>query len=126
MLYRFRGFLESAKAWQSAIVAVPYFWLLIFFLIPFFLVLKISLAEYIVASPPFSKLIQFGEEGQMYITLIFDNFVYLWEDNLYYKTYLNSLRISIISTILCLLIGYPIAPNTPLSLIHISEPTRPY
>ncbi len=109
MLSRFRGFFESAKAWQSAIVAVPYFWLLIFFLIPFFLVLKISLAEYIVASPPFSKLIQFGEEGQMYITLIFDNFVYLWEDDLYYKTYLNSLRISIISTMLCLLIGYPIA-----------------
>ena len=45
----------------------------------------------------------------MYITLIFDNFVFLWEDDLYYKTYLNSLRISIISTIFCLLIGYPIA-----------------
>ena len=54
-------------------------------------------------------MIQIGEAGQLYITLIFDNFVFLWEDDLYYRTYLNSVRIAIISTILCLLVGYPIA-----------------
>ncbi len=109
MLDRLRKSLQSASAWQSAIIGIPYFWLLIFFLVPFFIVLKISLAEYIIASPPFSPLIQIGEAGQMYITLIFDNFVYLFEDDLYVRTYLNSLRISITSTILCLLLGYPIA-----------------
>ena len=45
----------------------------------------------------------------MYMTLIFDNFLYLWEDDLYLRTYINSLEISVTSTILCLLIGYPIA-----------------
>ena len=91
--------------WQSVVVLVPYFWLLLFFLVPFFIVLKISLAERIIASPPFSPLFQWAEDGALTMRLLFDNFVWLWEDELYVETYLNSLRISIVSTILCLLIG---------------------
>ncbi len=109
MQFLFRNWIQSTAAWQWFIVAVPYIWLLIFFLIPFFIVLKISFAEYILASPPFSKLFRVAESGALYITLIFDNFIFLWEDNLYLNTYLNSLQISVTSTILCLLIGYPIA-----------------
>ena len=109
MQNRLKIWIQSASAWQSIIVAIPYVWLLIFFLIPFFIVLKISFAEYILASPPFSKLFQIAETGAMYMTLIFDNFLYLWEDDLYLRTYINSLEISVTSTILCLLIGYPIA-----------------
>ncbi len=109
MRSRIQSKLQSAEVWQSFIVAVPYIWLLIFFLIPFFIVLKISFAEYILASPPFSKLFRLADTGAMYMTLIFDNFIYLWEDDLYLNTYLNSLQISITSTILCLLVGYPIA-----------------
>ncbi len=109
MQNRLKIWIQSASAWQSIIVAIPYVWLLIFFLIPFFIVLKISFAEYILASPPFSTLFQLAESGAMYMTLIFDNFLYLWEDDLYFRTYINSLEISVTSTILCLLIGYPIA-----------------
>ena len=109
MQNRLKIWIQSASAWQSIIVAIPYVWLLIFFLIPFFIVLKISFAEYILASPPFSALFQIAETGAMYMTLIFDNFLYLWEDDLYLRTYINSLEISVNSTILCLLIGYPIA-----------------
>ena len=109
MQNRLKIWIQSASAWQSVIVAIPYIWLLIFFLIPFFIVLKISFAEYILASPPFSTLFRIAETGAMYMTLIFDNFLYLWEDDLYLRTYLNSLEISVTSTILCLLIGYPIA-----------------
>ena len=109
MQNRLKIWIQSASAWQSIIVAIPFVWLLIFFLIPFFIVLKISFAEYILASPPFSKLFQIAETGAMYMTLIFDNFLYLWEDDLYLRTYINSLEISVTSTILCLLIGYPIA-----------------
>ncbi len=96
-------------AWQTVIVFVPYFWLLLFFLAPFFIVLKISLAESLIAIPPFSPLIEFTEDGLLTIRLIFENYSYLWEDDLYVKTYVNSLKISTISTILCLLVGYPIA-----------------
>ena len=91
------------------IVAIPFFWLLIFFLAPFLIVLKISLAEPLIASPPFSSLLEFTEEGVLTIALVFDNFAYLWEDELYVTTYLNSVKISTISTVLCLLLGYPIA-----------------
>jgi putrescine transport system permease protein len=106
---RLKNWIQSASAWQSVVIAIPFVWLLIFFLIPFIIVLKISFAEYILASPPFSTLFRIAETGAMYMTLIFDNFLYLWEDDLYLRTYLNSLEISVTSTILCLLIGYPIA-----------------
>ena len=96
-------------AWQSIVVSVPFFWLLLFFLAPFLIVLKISLAEPLISTPPFSSLIEFTEDGALTIQLIFDNYAYLWEDELYLRTYLNSVKISTISTLLCLLIGYPIA-----------------
>ncbi len=109
MQNRLKIWIQSASAWQSIVIAIPFVWLLIFFLIPFLIVLKISFAEYILASPPFSTLFRIAETGAMYMTLIFDNFLYLWEDDLYLRTYINSLKISVTSTILCLLIGYPIA-----------------
>ena len=95
--------------WRSIIVFVPYAWLLVFFLFPFFIVAKISLAEIVIASPPFSSMIEWTDEGVMTIRLVFDNFIYILTDSLYYRTYFNSLKISIISTIICLLIGYPMA-----------------
>ena len=94
--------------WQTVVVFVPYIWLLIFFLAPFFIILKISLAEPLIASPPFSSMIEWAEDGSMSIRLIFENFAYLWDDPLYLDTYLSSVKISGISTILCLLLGYPI------------------
>jgi putrescine transport system permease protein len=96
-------------AWKSIVVFIPFFWLLLFFLAPFFIVLKISLAEAMIASPPFSALWEFTEQGVLQIRLVFENFAYLWEDDLYVNTYINSVKISTISTVLCLLIGYPIA-----------------
>ena len=96
-------------SWRSIVLFVPYAWLLIFFLLPFFFVAKISLAEIVIASPPFSDMIEWTEDGIMNIRLVFDNYVYILTDNLYYRTYFNSLKISIISTFLCLLIGYPMA-----------------
>ncbi len=95
--------------WKTVVVFIPFFWLLLFFLAPFFIILKISVAESIIASPPFSPLFQWADEGVMNIRLIFDNYAYLWEDELYLDTYLSSVKISSISTLLCLLIGYPIA-----------------
>ena len=97
------------RNWKSLIVFVPFFWLLIFFLAPFFIVFKISLSEAIIASPPFMPMIEWADEGVIRIKLVFDNFTYLWEDDLYFNTYISSLKISSISTVLCLLIGYPMA-----------------
>jgi putrescine transport system permease protein len=95
--------------WRTLILIIPFGWLLIFFLAPFFLVLKISVAETVIASPPFTPMIEWVDEGIMHVRVVVDNYAYLWEDDLYVNTYLNSLKISIVSTILCLLLGYPIA-----------------
>jgi putrescine transport system permease protein len=97
------------RNWRTLILFIPFFWLLLFFLAPFFIVLKISFASTIISSPPFTPMIEWLDEGIMNIRIVTDNYAYLWEDDLYINTYLNSLKISSISTILCLLIGYPMA-----------------
>ncbi len=95
--------------WKSIVVFIPFFWLLLFFLAPFFIVLKISLAEPAIASPPFLPMTEWIDDSIVKITLVFENFVYLWEDDLYFNTYINSIKISGIATLVCLLIGYPMA-----------------
>jgi|TARA_R110000772_G_scaffold48088_1_gene109640 putrescine transport system permease protein len=92
------------------IIAVPYLWLLALFLIPFAIVLKISLSDVAMARPPY--LPQFSWEaglGAFLSQLDFENFTFLTTDDLYWKAYLSSLQIAATSTLLTLLIGYPIA-----------------
>ena len=94
---------------KGIVVFVPYLWMLVFFLFPFFIVAKISLAESLIASPPLSNLLEWSEEGIVTVRLVIDNFVYVLEDELYANTYINSIKIAGISTLISLLIGYPIA-----------------
>ncbi len=94
---------------RGLVIAVPTLWLLVFFLIPFFVVAKISLSEPAIARPPYLPLAEWGEDGQLLITLNFGNYQYLIDDALYYLAYLNSIKIALISTIFALLIGYPMA-----------------
>ncbi len=92
------------------IIIVPYLWLLALFLIPFAIVLKISLSDVAMARPPY--LPQFSWEagpGAFLAQLDFENFTFLTTDDLYWKAYLSSLQIAATSTLLTLLIGYPIA-----------------
>ncbi|MEE2803031.1 MAG: ABC transporter permease subunit [Pseudomonadota bacterium] len=96
-------------SWKAVVIAIPFFWLLIFFLAPFLIVLKISVAESLIASPPYSPLFQEGTDGDLSLNFIYENYAYLWRDNLYVSAYLNSIRISAMSTLVCLVIGYPIA-----------------
>lgn len=97
------------RNWKRLVIGIPFIWLLVFFLAPFVIILKISVAELLIASPPFSSLFDWAADGSMQIRIFFDNYTYLWEDELYLNTYLTSIKISSISTVLCLLIGYPIA-----------------
>ena len=96
-------------AWRSLIIGIPYLWLGLFFLVPFLIVLKISLAESIIGRPPYSALLDWSEGAWPRITASFDNFVFLTQDWLYLAGYLNSVKIALISTALCLVFGYPIA-----------------
>ena len=87
--------------WKTLVIFIPFVWLLIFFLTPFFIVAKISLAELMIASPPFSKMIEWVDGSIISIRLVFDNFIYIFEDPLYARTYINSLKIAAISTFYC-------------------------
>jgi putrescine transport system permease protein len=92
------------------VVIIPYVWLALFFLAPFFIILKISLSTQAIAMPPYTPVFQgISKIGDFLSQLSFDNYSYLTEDSLYYKSYLNSLLIAFVSTVLLLLIGYPIA-----------------
>lgn len=93
---------------RHAVIAAPYIWLLVFFLVPFLIVFKISFAEMQVAIPPYTNLVEWLD-GKLTISLNLGNYAYLIEDPLYVDAYLHSLEIAGISTLLCLLLGYPMA-----------------
>jgi len=91
--------------WQRVATAVPYLWLLVFFLAPFAIILKISFADPIIAQPPFTPLLD--ENGVPRITV--DNYIFLLTDKLYIVTYLKSVFMAAVATVLCLLLGFPMA-----------------
>ncbi|GLK81643.1 ABC transporter permease subunit [Methylopila turkensis] len=103
----------SSGLGRRILIAIPYVWLLIFFLAPFVIVLKISLSDATIAQPPYTPLLDLSAGWQGVVEwwngLDFENYTLLTEDELYWVSYLSSLRIAVISTLLMLLIGYPMA-----------------
>lgn len=95
------------------VILVPYVWLLFFFLVPFFIVFKISLSTTAIAMPPYTPVLDIsqGFSGLMarFGEFSFDNYLWLTEDPLYYTAYISSAVIAAVSTLLALLVGYPIA-----------------
>ncbi len=86
-------------------VAAPYLWLLVFFLAPFAIILKISLADPIIAQPPFTPT--FDDQGRLAASV--DSFRFLLTDKLYAITYFRSVVMAAAATILCLALGFPMA-----------------
>jgi putrescine transport system permease protein len=93
---------------RFTLIAVPYVWLLALFLVPFLIVFKISLSDAALAIPPYAPTMRDGL-ATLLSELDFENFIFLTEDDLYWKAYLSSFRIAFLSTVLTLLVGYPIA-----------------
>ncbi|WEJ10703.1 ABC transporter permease subunit [Sinorhizobium meliloti] len=95
------------------VIIIPYAWLLFFFLIPFFIVFRISLSQTAVAMPPYMPVFDLagGLSGivEKLGEFSLDNYIWLTEDVLYFNAYISSVVIAAISTLLTLLIGYPIA-----------------
>jgi putrescine transport system permease protein len=105
---------------RLAVILVPYIWLTLFFLIPFLIVLKISLATLAIAQPPFSPLFVCTDPAQSSFWSCFlsghlkpDPYIqaygYIVAEPLYVKAYWNSVVTAFFSTVICLLIGYPMA-----------------
>jgi len=94
---------------RTAVVGVPWLWLLLFFLVPFLIVLKISFAETQLAVPPYTPMFEWVEGQYLQLRLHASNYAYLFQDSLYFQAFLSSLKVAAVSTVLCLLIGYPMA-----------------
>ena len=99
------GTTHTDQGWRRFAVAVPYLWLLVFFLLPFVIILKISLADPVIAQPPFTPM--FDEQGNLSVSL--DSFKFLLTDKLYALTYFKSVMLATSATVLCLLLGFPMA-----------------
>jgi putrescine transport system permease protein len=93
------------ELWRRIAIAAPYLWLLVFFLAPFAIIFKISLADPILAQPPYSPM--FNSDSGLLLTI--KNYAFLVTDKLYAVTYLRSVVMALLTTVLCLLIGFPMA-----------------
>ncbi len=95
------------------LIAVPYLWLGALFLVPFIIVLKISLSDAAISIPPYAPTLDisggWAAIKEFFAGLDMENYVFLSEDDLYWKAYASSLKIAIISTLATLLVGFPIA-----------------
>jgi putrescine transport system permease protein len=95
------------------VVAVPYFWLVVFFLVPFLIVLKISLSQTAIAQPPYLPLLDLSAGWNGIKTFLagldLDNFAMLLSDDIYALSYLKSVKVAAVSTAILLVIGYPLA-----------------
>jgi putrescine transport system permease protein len=91
---------------RSAVIGIPYLWLLVFFLAPFLIVLDYSVSAMGAVRP--ESIVSFAD-GAMQLLFKYSNYITIIEDELYFKAYLSSLKFAAITTIVCLSIGYPFA-----------------
>jgi len=94
---------------RTLVIATPTLWLLLFFLIPFAIVLKISFAQTQLGVPPYTPLFEWVDGRFVQANLNIGNYLFIFKDDLYVGAFLSSLKVASISTVLCLLLGYPMA-----------------
>jgi len=103
----------SGKWRKLFLIGTPYIWLVLFFLVPFLIVLKMALSDAAISIPPYTPQLDIfgGLSGiaNFFSNLDFENFKWLVDDTLYINSYLSSLKIATISTLLALAIGFPFA-----------------
>ncbi len=91
-------------AGRGAVIALPYGWLLLFFLLPFLIVFKISISE--MENVSFKDLLTYVD-GTLQLSVKLGNYLFITQDDLYFKTYLSSVKYAAVTTAICLAIGYP-------------------
>lgn len=107
---RWSDYVRSNWSGQRLVISVPYLWLLLFFLVPFLIVLKISFAEFSpLGRPPYEPVLRWLEDGALQVKLVFASYSYLLHEPLYVSAWLYSIKVAAVSTILCLLVAYPMA-----------------
>src|SRR5277367_1764761 len=104
---------QPGSSWRRFAIGFPYAWLLAFFLAPFLIVLKISLSQTAIAQPPYTPVVDLAVEWQglraFFAALSLENYQLLGSDPLYLLSYVKSVQIAAFSTLMLLVVGYPIA-----------------
>lgn len=100
------GFFKGLLRGRSAVIGLPYAWLLVFFALPFVIVAKISVSE--METVHFKDLISYAD-GMLRLTIKLGNYLFITQDDLYFLSYVASLKYAAVTTVGCLLIGYPFA-----------------
>jgi putrescine transport system permease protein len=105
-LHKLRRLGKWLTSGRTAVIGVPYLWLIAFFVVPFLIVMKISVSE--------SEGVNFKDvltvrDGLLQLTVKLSNYVFLTQDDLYFKTYVSSIKYAAVTTALCLGVGYPFA-----------------
>lgn len=110
LLAKYKNWLSQNNQvlYVRSIISLPQFWLGLFLLLPVLIVVRISFSDSIIASPPYSQLFTYIE-SHLNINLSLVNYKFLVDDSLYINAYFSSVVIAFISSLLCLLIGYPMA-----------------
>jgi len=107
---RWSEYVRRNWAGQRLVISLPYLWLLLFFAIPFLIVLKISFSEFSpLGRPPYEPILRFLEDGGVQLKMMFGSYSYLLHEPLYVSAWLYSVKVALFSTVLCLLLGYPMA-----------------
>ncbi|MDD1011874.1 ABC transporter permease subunit, partial [Pseudomonas shahriarae] len=101
-------FLRLVPSGRKLVIGIPFIWLFLFFMLPFFLVMKISFSEAALSIPPYSEIYTYAEQ-KFQLLLNIGNYTMLGEDELYLSAYLGSLKVAALSTLMCLVIGFPMA-----------------
>jgi putrescine transport system permease protein len=94
---------------RKLVIAVPYVWLLLFFLVPFVIVFKISFSEARIAMPPYAPFFEWVGEQALAVRINLANYRFLFTDDLYVSSYLYSIQVAAVSSLCCLALGYPMA-----------------
>src|ERR1700716_3472161 len=94
---------------RDIVVVLPYLWLLLFIVVPFVIVLKISFSDVDLAIPPYKPLLEWAGNHVLAVKLNLNNYAFLFTDKLYLNAFLNSVKVAFFSSLLSLLIGYPMA-----------------
>src|SRR3979411_932377 len=94
---------------RGLVVALPSLCVLLCVVVPFGILLKISFSDIDLAIPPYKPLLEWVGKNSLAIKVNFNNYAFLFTDRLYINAFLNSIKVAFISTVLCFLVGYPMA-----------------
>ena len=117
-LIRLKAWLSAFKPNEKYVLILPYVWCVLFLLIPFLILLKISLSDYIFGTPPFSPVFEWVDQRYLRIQLFFSNYEFFFKNYLYIRVYIESILMALFSTCIATIISYPFA-----YAIHKSPPT---